>query len=248
MFSMKRITPRRISNFLKYGVSEKGRKRKRAAKQQRREKKFMSGRWQHGDNDITHRNYTSYDEYLEHQGAKLDKIIERLHKTEQEDYDDFKDRFEHCKSLQQARSVLCLGARIGTEVQALHGLGYFAVGIDLNPGAENRYVLPGDFHQIVFPDASIDAIYTNVMDHVYDIEKILAEVDRLLPAEGLFITDLLQGFDEGFIPGEYEATHWRTTDGFISKLCAISGFRVIEDREIGKRRNNSWRQVVFQKS
>ena len=49
--------------------------------------------------------------------------------------------------------MLCLGARLGTEVRALHNLGYFAIGIDLNPGVDNPYVLMGDFHKLVFPTA-----------------------------------------------------------------------------------------------
>jgi len=245
MASIKKIA-RRTSNILKYGLGGEARKRKKAAKSERREAKFESERWQK-EGELAHRQYTNYDEYVEHQGSKLDQIIHRLRETEQEDFDDFKDRFAGCTSLPASQSVLCLGARLGTEVRAFHELGHFAIGIDLNPGEDNPYVVPGDFHAIVFPDGSVDAVYTNVMDHVYDVDKVMAEVKRLLRPGGLFIAELLEGFDEGFTPGEYEATHWRNTDEFIQRLTELSGLTVIEDREIGKRRSNSWRQVVFQK-
>ena len=241
----KKLT-RWIGNRLKYGIGDRGRERKLAAKMARREQKFESERW-NKDGELAKRQYANYGEYVEHQGAKLDDIIHRLRETEQEDYADFKDRFEQCQSLQQARSVLCLGARLGTEVSAMHALGHFAIGIDLNPGKDNAYVLPGDFHAIVFPDGSVDAIYTNVMDHVFDLDKIMAEINRLLAPDGLFIADLIQGFEEGFTPGEFEATHWANTDDFMRKLSDLTGFEVIEDRMVGQRRNNTWRQVVFQK-
>ena len=52
--------------------------------------------------------------------------------------------------LGQVRTVLCLAARIGTEVKAFLDLGCFAIGIDLNPGTDNRYVVHGDFHDLQF--------------------------------------------------------------------------------------------------
>lgn len=243
--STKKVT-RWIANRLKYGIGEKGRERKLAAKKERRANKFESERWKR-DGELARRQYANYDEYIEHQGAKLDQIMHRLRETEQEDFDDFKNRFEQCQALSEARSVLCLGARLGTEVAAMHALGHFAVGIDLNPGKDNAYVLPGDFHAIVFPDESVDAVYTNVMDHVFDLDKVMAEISRLLPPGGLFIADLIQGYEEGFTPGEFEATHWANTDDFMQKLCTLTGFEVIEDRMVGQRRNNTWRQVVFRK-
>jgi hypothetical protein len=48
----------------------------------------------------------------------------------------------------------------------------FSVGIDLNPGPRNGYVLHGDFHNIIFADASIDAVYTNALDHSFDLQEL----------------------------------------------------------------------------
>jgi len=237
---------KRIYNIFRYGLGESGRQRKIAAKEKARQEKFESDRWQQG-NKMAQRSYQSYEEYVNHQGAKLDKIIHRLHETEDEDFADFKHRFETCEALSEARSVLCLGARIGTEVRAMHALGCFAVGIDLNPGSDNAYVLPGDFHHIQFPDGSVDAIYTNVLDHVFDLEKLMSEIVRLLRPGGVFVADILPGYEEGFVPGEFESTHWKTVDSLTGEITRLSDLRIESKRDLGQHRRDQWFQVVFRK-
>jgi SAM-dependent methyltransferase len=238
---------KRTRNILRYGFSEEGRARKRADKAAKREARFDSQLWSK-DGEIARRQYGSYEEYLEHQAAKLDNIAHRLEETRDEDYAEFVRRFEGCAPLKEARNVLCLGARLGTEVQAMHRLGHFAVGIDLNPGPDNCYVMKGDFHAIVFPDGSVDAIYTNVFDHVYDFSKLLAEVERLLRPGGLLVADVLKGFEEGFTPGAYEATHWKSVDALLAELLRLSKLKLIERRDLGQHRRDHWIQLVLQKS
>ena len=163
-------------------------------------------------------------------------IGERLRGREDEDYPVFLERFRNCDGLAGARSVLCLGARIGTEVKALHELGYFAVGMDLNPGADNPYVLPGDFHGLVFPDGSVDVVYTNCLDHVFDLERFTAEVRRVLRPGGLFIADVLEGYEEGVTPGNYEARHWARAEDLVNELCKLGGFELEKLRDTEKMR------------
>ena len=174
------------------------------------------------------RCYGSYAEYENHQRSKLNRIGSRLNRREEEDYPVFLERFRACKQLEGARSVLCLGARLGTEVKALHELGYFAVGIDLNPGPANAYVLPGDFHSLVFASESVDAVFTNCVDHVFDLEQFTLEVRRVLRPGGLFIADVMQGADEGFVPGKYESLHWNKAAEVIAEIQRIAGFECIE--------------------
>ena len=186
------VTAKRVLNIIRYGIGERARDRKRAVKAQAREARFRSDQWTE-KGDMARRKYASYDEYLAHQASKLERITERLHENEEEDFREFVSRFRSCAALAEVRSVLCLGARLGTEVKALHAAGHFAVGIDLNPGERNAYVLPGDFHHLVFPDGSIDAVYTNSLDHAFDLAKILGEVRRALRPGGIFIADILAG-------------------------------------------------------
>jgi SAM-dependent methyltransferase len=238
---------RRMSNVARYGIGASGRERKKAAKAKRRESRFFgSERWQR-DADRAARIYGTYGEYVAHQASKLDKIVHRLRETEDQDYADFKRRFEGCGPLREARSVLCLGARLGTEVRALHALGHFAIGIDLNPGESNPFVLPGDFHAIVFPDGSLDAIYTNALDHVFDLDKVIGEVRRLLRPDGVFVVDLVQGYEEGFVPGEFEAAAWRDRGSLIERIRDLGGFALKTVRDLGHTRRDHWTQAVFRK-
>jgi SAM-dependent methyltransferase len=238
---------KRLSNISKYGLGAAASARKQADKEQRRRERFYeSGLWEHAD-DGARRKYASYAEYLDHQASKLDKIAHRLREKEDEDLAEFRRRFETCAALAGARSVLCLGARLGTEVRALHDLGYFAIGIDLNPGDENPYVLPGDFHRIVFPDGSVDALYTNALDHVFSLERVVAEVRRVLRPGGVFIADLELGSSEGFVPGEYESAMWRDHQALIDRIRDHGGFAVEERRDLGRTRRDQWTQVVFRK-
>jgi SAM-dependent methyltransferase len=240
-------TLKRVANILKYGLGSGARGRKRADQARAREERFLNAdRWQHGE-EFARRRYTSYDEYVVHQGAKLDKILDRLQETEPEDFAEFKHRFAACAPLAEARSVLCLGARLGTEVRALHALGYFAVGIDLNPGSGNAYVLPGDFHRIVFPGNSVDAIYTNALDHAFALERIVGEVRRLLRPGGLFIIDLIPGFREGFVPGEFEAMSWSDSNALIRLVRDVGAFTPVEIRDLGRSGRFEWRQAVLRK-
>ena len=220
------------------------RARRQARKQKRRREIFSSQLWEHGDS-LAQRHYQSYQDYLSHQAEKLDRIHDRRVRKEALAVDDFRRRFEGCEPLAGARTVLCLGARLGAEVRALRDLGHFAVGIDLNPGTDNDYVCHGDFHELKYADGSVDAVYTNALDHVFDLDRVVKEVHRILRPGGLFILDMLPGYEEGFIPGEYEATHWRRSDDLLAAIAAAAPLTAGQPRDLGGYGGNAWRQVVF---
>jgi SAM-dependent methyltransferase len=237
---------KRLSNLARFGFGEQAREKKRLLKAELRQQVFESELWDKSE-AFANRQYGSYDEYLAHQSSKLAQISERLHETEAEDLAEFERRFEGCAELAGRRNVLCLGARLGTEVRALHKLGLFAVGIDLNPGIDNPYVLMGDFHALVFPTGSVDVVYTNALDHVFDLAKLTAEIRRVLHPDGIFLADVLAGYEEGFTPGEFEAMHWRSIDTLAEEICAGGGFYLASRRELGQIRRDRWTQTVFKK-
>jgi SAM-dependent methyltransferase len=121
------------------------------------------------------------------------------------------------------RSVLCLGAREGAEVRAFLDRGASAVGVDLNPGPDNPWVVRGDFHALQFADGSADLVYSNSLDHAFDLERMLAEVKRVLAPEGTFLVELARGTEEGGGRGFYEALSWPRADAMIARLEA-AGF------------------------
>jgi len=238
---------RRTRNIALYGFGDQARQRKRADKDVARVNRFNSEVWDR-EQTVARRRYASYEEYLEHQAAKLDEINDRLQERYDEDVVRFRTRFAACEELKDHSAVLCLGARLGAEVEAFIALGHFSVGIDLNPGEENRFVLPGDFNKLIFADGSVDAVYTNVLDHVFQLDLVLNEVHRILKPDGLFIVELIEGFEEGFTPGRYEAFMWRDVDTAAGLLQESGQFRVVARRSAGVFKRQHWTQVVLKKA
>ena len=199
-------------------------------------------RWNAQGEPFQKRSYDSYEDYLEHQKAKLET-------HEFGSYDDefratLRERLIALDLDWQGRSVLCLAARIGTEVKAFLDLGAFAIGIDLNPGEENRYVVQGDFHDLQFAPGSLDVVYTNSLDHAFDIERIAKEVSKVLKPDGFFVVEAVQGRDQGVNPGFFESFFWKNIDELVH-LFEKAGFTVVRRTPITR----PWpgEQICFQK-
>ena len=109
-------------------------------------------------------------------------------------------------------------------------------------------VAPGLYwFQLVFADGSIDAVYTNVLDHAFDLGKVVSEVQRVLRPGGLFVADLAYGTEEGAIGGEYEAFWWNDSNAMINQLAVMGNFDLVESRELPSVRSARWRQGVMRK-
>jgi SAM-dependent methyltransferase len=178
-------------------------------------------RWNTEGNRFQKRGYDSYEAYLEHQKAKLE-----THEFGQYDAEfraALRDRLAALEIDWRGRTVLCLAARIGTEVKAFLDLGAFAVGIDLNPGQENRYVLHGDFHDLQFAPGSLDVVYTNSLDHAFDIDRIAGEVLKVLKPDGVFVVEAVQGCEQGINPGFFESFFWKNIDELV-RVFENAGF------------------------
>jgi len=185
-------------------------------------KKRIGKHWgNQGDHRLKQRQYGNYQDYIEHQAAKLK--FKSICPVDLRDYDKkyrqvLRDRIKNSNLIKEGQSVLCLGARLGTEVKAFLDHGCFAVGIDLNPGKLNYYVLPGDFHNLQFADRSVDVVFSNSVDHVFDLEKFVKETVRVLKAGGLLMIEVGRGREEGGSSGFYESLHWSTIDELLSFL------------------------------
>lgn len=173
---------------------------------------------------IRSRHYRNYDDYVRHQRSKLALVdLGEYDKTFRSDLasrlkgDDW-----------SGRSVLCLAARIGTEVRAFHDVGAFAIGIDLNPGKDNDSVLPGDFHHLIFPDECVDGVYCNSLDHALELDKLLGEVKRVLKPRGILLVDA-QG--AGVEDDNWTATAWETVDDLV-RAVEKAGFSLERRRPI----------------
>jgi len=173
---------------------------------------------------ISRRQYKSYDDYLHHQRAKLSKI-HNLDQKREVLRASLRERLAEIPEIVRGTSVLCLGARRGAECEAFIERGAYAIGVDLNPGVENRYVVVGDFHNLQFADHSVDCVYTNSLDHVYELDRVLGEIKRVLKPGGLFIAEIVRGSRDlnGRNPGKYASCWWESSEGLID-LIGQRGF------------------------
>jgi SAM-dependent methyltransferase len=166
------------------------------------------------------RAYPSYEAYTEHQKAKLGH--RNLAKYNPQFIDALTQRLQSLTP-PLAGNVLCLAARSGAECVAFINLGCFAIGIDLNPGEANRYVVTGDFHDLQFADRSVDVVYTNSLDHAFDLDRILKQVTRVLKDDGRFIAEIVDPSRHD--RGDYEATWWSSIDDVV-RAIERGGFAV----------------------
>ena len=169
------------------------------------------------------RVYPGYDDYLKHQQAKLPHLD--LSRYEIAYRARLSERLTNTHCLRKGASVLCLGARLGAEVRAFHDQGCFAVGVDLNPGERNPCVLPGDFHKLQFPGESVDVVFTNSLDHVFDADRFIREIARVLKPAGILILEVTRGRAEGVVPDAYASYWWNSVEDVI-ELFQTNGFKL----------------------
>lgn len=192
---------------------------------------------------IRSRDYVDYDEYLVHQRQKLDEVLKLGGFFENATVDAmrrrFFRRFRHLvKLLPRHAEILCAGARQGTEVEVLRELGFSnTYGIDLNPGPANELVRTGDFHRLDAEDSSLDLVYSNSLDHAFDLDRLLAEHRRVLKDKRYALYDLPVD-QEG---GPAEALAWRDDRVIFAALLARF------ERVIRVETDAGWRWILLQK-
>jgi SAM-dependent methyltransferase len=182
------------------------------------------GRLEEPSDGIAARRYQSYSDYVRHQRSKLPMVD--LREYDRRFREDLAERLKI--SDWKGKSVLCLAARIGTEVRAFHDAGAFAIGIDLEPGERNQWVLPGDFHELVFPDACVDGLYCNSLDHALDLKKLLEEAKRVLKPGGTLLIDAQHGSGEF---DDWAATAWNSVDQLRQVIESV-GFSLADRKPI----------------
>lgn len=178
---------------------------------------------------VRRRAYADYEAYLEHQADKLRRLRERIEPSDLEYeaivFDRFRELLGPGESPLRGQSVLCLGARLGGEVRAFKRLGALAVGVDIEPGEKNPHVLHGDFHELAFPSGSFDRVFTNAIDHAFELDRFVSEAARVLKPGGLFHLELCAER-----PGRYEAID--TSDPAPVLAVVRGAFTEIESREV----------------
>lgn len=146
-----------------------------------------------GDSDLRIRpGYASYDAYIKRQLNKtLNPKLRNIWTTRDWDrkINVFSKFFSVLKQegfLKNESKSLCIGARVGQEVEALRRVGVAdSVGIDLVPYPP--LVLRGDFHNQPFQNGTFDFEFSNVFDHALYPSKFVGEIERTLKPGGVCV-------------------------------------------------------------
>ncbi|KAH7515616.1 hypothetical protein FEM48_Zijuj10G0045400 [Ziziphus jujuba var. spinosa] len=136
--------------------------------------------------------YSSYDAYIQRQLNKtLNPKLRQIWTTRDWDrkirvFARFFQEMKEKKLLWNESRSLCIGARVGQEVEALRRIGVKdSVGMDLVPYPP--LVVGGDFHHQPFGDGTFDFEFSNVFDHALYPEKFVAEIERTLKPGGVCV-------------------------------------------------------------
>jgi hypothetical protein len=70
---------------------------------------------------------------------------------------------------------------------------------------------------IDLPEGSLDLLYTNCVDHAFDLEKMMSEHARVLKASGFLLYDMGINMEEGK-GGPFEAVSWDRTEDLVVSL------------------------------
>ena len=191
---------------------------------------------------LARKSYANYDAYLKEQKSKLDGGIPFLKDYDKVYRQQLRERLEKLEIFNRGDSVLCLGARIGTEVKAFLDIGCFAVGVDLNPGKDNKYVVTGDFHKLPYADGSIDCLFCNSLDHVYRPQQFLTEAARILRRNGCFLLELEGPKDKD--ADKHASLHWDSYED-LANLFGKFDLAVLRDATF----DSGWfkQQIIFEK-
>ena len=196
------------------------------------------------DNKFVFRDYSSYEEYVDHQKQKIDEILKISGGFSNQVVTSYRlkffRRFKHLhRLLPQEAIIVCAGARQGTEVEVLRDLGFAnAYGIDLNPGPENPLVRQGDFMNMQEKSSSIDLIYCNCVDHAFNLEQFFAEHARVIKPNGYALYDLPVNEDDP--QGAFESVAYRRVEDVL--LLMLPHFEKVVKIESEDR----WKWVLLQ--
>lgn len=143
--------------------------------------------------DLTIRSgYKSYEAYIQRQLNKtLNTKLRKIWTTR--DWNRkipvFAKFFSELKTknlLQETSKALCIGARVGQEVEALRRINVVdSIGMDLVP--HPPLVVEGDFHNQPFGNDTFDFEFSNVFDHALYPHKFVGEIERTLKPNGVCV-------------------------------------------------------------
>ena len=139
---------------------------------------------------LHYKDYANYEDYLKDQVAKANLREDYIRQKSDRKHGEFLARFDKFNDFLEVKSrILCLGARFGEEVRAFRDFGHDAVGVDLFAD-ETDLVIKGDWNDLPFDKGIFHCIYTNSIDHSFNLNDEIKEICRVLSPNGIVIIDL----------------------------------------------------------
>lgn len=177
---------------------------------------------------IVHRTFADYDDYVYKQGGKARGRRDHLLKHLEKNTESFARMFRKASPHLKAGAVLCLGARTGAESLGATQAGFpGSVGIDLHPVGET--VVQADWHNLPFANASFANVYSNSLDHCLYLDRLAAQVRRVLMPDGRFyvMATNREGstLDAWIAKGGNEGLYWDSSDELCEAICALGFHR-----------------------
>jgi len=159
--------------------------------------------------------YNNRNEYFDHQLKKTLKqdVIDNHKEKWDIRVDRFINQFKDL-DLPNDSKILCVASRYGEEVKAFRMLGHNCLGIDLIDW--EPYTIKMDMHNMIFGDCKFDIVYTNAIDHSWNIKNAIRELFRVVKNNGIVIIEI-----EFNNPGEYETVVFSTIDDITNKIDNI---------------------------
>ena len=194
------------------------------------------------------RKYENYEDYINFQKQKTTDPVRRKKWLTDEwalKLDGFEKEFRHLMPsglLKEDYKALCLGARTGQEVQALVNIGIDAVGIDIVPC--EPLVQEGDIHNLKFEDSSFDFVFTNIIDHTIQPQKMISEVERVLRGNGVFFLQMQAGINQDEFTEYVPESPTEIIELFKISECIYADY-IYQDRSINAHGMNF--EMVFRK-
>lgn len=193
---------------------------------------------------IAHRPFTDYAEYVYKQGGKARGRRDHLLAHVEKNTEGFARTFRKAAKYLKPGSILCLGARTGAESLGAEKAGFKpSIGIDLHPVGPT--VQQGDWHDLRFAGQSFSNVYSNSLDHCLYLDRLAAEVYRVLESDGRFYVmasnregHTVEGWKAAWSKSN-EGLFWSHSDELRDAICAL-GFTVVKQWQDGK-----WGHYIF---
>lgn len=190
---------------------------------------------------------SSISEYERMQSSKLysPKWFQRIQKMDKDIIQPqlrrrFRSVFKEHGFEVRGRIALCIGSRLGGEVRALQDLGALAIGIDFNPGERNKHVLYGSATDLQFPSGVFDILYSNILDHIQDIDLFFREVSRVAKHGTLLLLDIDQNS-----PDRWSVRDLRGRVDELSALVQSNGWMLLTKKVIRNEKDKGKVALVF---